>query len=75
MRIGVVRLSLEYVVDLDNEEMVQHAMNALYDDIHYQVKYNSVHEWITAEEEAAFTEADIPEFLLETFEEEEDEDE
>lgn len=65
MRLGKVKLHLEYVVDLDNESMVDHAKDALLDDIMDSYKYNTLHRLIEiTEQDANLKQEDIAEFLL-----------
>ena len=69
MRLGRVLIP-GYVVDLDNEEMVEYAKIALWEDIHSAIKYNEVHNYIFVEREApTLQESDIAEFLVEGEEE------
>jgi hypothetical protein len=68
MRLGKVKISLEYVVDLDNEEMVDHATGALYEDLMEAYKHNYVGNFIITEEDKSLKEENIPEFLLDTAE-------
>jgi hypothetical protein len=72
MRLGKVTINLEYVVDLDNEDMVTYAKDALYEDLMTAYTYNDIGDWIKVEEAPEASENDIPEFLLP---EEEDDDE
>jgi hypothetical protein len=65
MNLGKVRVNLEYVVDLDNEDMVTYAKDALYEDLMTAHKYNGIADWITVVEAPEASENDIPEFLLE----------
>lgn len=64
-RLGKVKFHLEYVVDLDNEDMVEHARQALYDDLFTIFKHDE--EWYCIEvvEDTSLTEDMIPEFLIE----------
>jgi hypothetical protein len=64
-KIGIVKLSLDYVVDLDNYDMVEHAKDALYEDIWTAIKYNEINDYISVEISKDKTEKDIPEFLKE----------
>ena len=58
---------MEYVVDLDNEEMIDEAKNALYEDLMSAYKYDEIYNNIdVTEEDKSLKESDIPEFLLET---------
>lgn len=68
MRLGKAKISLEYVVDLDNEEMVDHAIGALYEDLMEAYKHNYVGNFIITEEDKSLKEENIPEFLLDTAE-------
>jgi hypothetical protein len=63
---GKVFIHLNYYVDLDDEDMVDHAMTALYEDVMNAVKYDEVHLWIDVEEAEGISEDNIPEFLRET---------
>ena len=66
MKLGKVVINLEYVVDLDNKEMVEHAQDALYEDLMSAYKYNGLANWIGIKEgDENLSESDIPEFLLE----------
>lgn len=65
MRLGKITLDFEYVVDLDNEEMVERAKNCLYEDIMNSSKYGELFDYITeGKEDPALKESDIPEFLI-----------
>jgi hypothetical protein len=66
MRIGRVYIPSAYIVDLDDEEMVERAKTCMYEDIMNAVKYNELENWIEddpVDPEENFSEADIPEFL------------
>ena len=67
MRMGKVRLDVEfeYVVDLDNKNMVAHAKDALCEDIYNFTRDGDFEPLIVEEESPNAQEADIPEFLLE----------
>lgn len=65
MRLGKVKISYEYVVDLDNESMVEQAKDALFEDISNSIKYEELGQIITTEETPNASENDIPDFLLE----------
>ena len=52
-----------YVVDLDNEEMVERAKTCAYEDIMNAVKYNEVGNLLSVVEDSTLNEEDIPEFL------------
>lgn len=66
MRLGKVKVNLEYVVDLDNEAMVVHAKDSLVEDIYSAVKNNEV-DWlvVTIPDCKDVSESDILEFLKE----------
>lgn len=66
MRLGKVKIEIEYVVDLDNDDMVEEATNCLYEKIMNAVKYNEVFDYIkVTDEDKTLKEKDIPEFLKE----------
>lgn len=65
MKLGKIQLSLSYVVDLDNQEMVDHAKQCLYEDLENMVKYNEISSWIAEYEDKKLKESDIPSFLVE----------
>ena len=46
MRLAKVTIDQSYVVDLDDEVMVQEAKNNLYEDLMNAVKYNELFQWI-----------------------------
>jgi hypothetical protein len=79
MRLGKVVIDIGYVVDLDNEEMVGNATDAMYEDVMNAVKYNEVGNWITTTDGCYYSaltggllESDIPDFLLEEVEDDSD---
>ena len=72
MRTGRI-IVYSYVVDLDNEEMVERAKTCAYEDIMNAVKYNEVGNLLSVVEDSTLNEEDIPEFLKD--EEDFDEDE
>ena len=66
MKLGKVKFETEYVVDLDNEDMIDEAKNALYEDLMNVYKYNELYNHIeVTEQDETLKESDIPEFLLE----------
>lgn len=65
MRTGIVSFKREYVVDLDNEDMVAHAKDSIYDDVMCSVKFDSVYGEIEIDNDTPCSENDIPEFLTE----------
>jgi hypothetical protein len=64
MKLGRISLDLNYIVDMDNEEMVRHATEALYEDLMQGVKYGDLANWIRISEDKDAKEDMIPEFLL-----------
>ena len=64
-RLGKVKYSIEYVVDLDNEAMVDHAREAIVEDLTNAYKYCELNAGIQVEQDDCKTldEGDIPEFL------------
>ena len=64
--LGRVVISAGYVVDLDDEEMVDHAKESLFEDIMNAVKYNELGGYIEVDKkpDPDLTEQDIPSFLL-----------
>lgn len=69
MKLGKVKIELEYVVDLDNEDMVNNAKNYMYEDIMSIVKYEELFDIIeVTDEDKTLKEEDIPEFLIEDLE-------
>lgn len=66
MRLGKVKIEIEYVVDLDNDEMVSEAKNAIYEDLMSAVKYDELFNHIeVTDEDKTLKEEDIAEFLKE----------
>ena len=69
MRLGKVEINYGYVVDLDNEEMVEQAEACLYEDLLQAFKFNEIEHWIGKKEadrfNPAYSEDDIPSFLTE----------
>tara|TARA_Y100000296_G_scaffold78985_1_gene102391 strand:- start:234 stop:521 length:288 start_codon:yes stop_codon:yes gene_type:complete len=69
MRLGKVEINYGYVVDLDNEEMVEQAEACLYEDLLQAYKSNEIEHWIGKKEadrfNPAYSEDDIPSFLTE----------
>ncbi|MCK4977773.1 MAG: hypothetical protein KAS36_12640 [Anaerolineales bacterium] len=62
MRTGRI-VVYSYVVDLDNEEMIERAKTCAYEDIMNAVKYNEVGNLLSVEEASGLDPSDIPEFL------------
>ena len=65
MRLGTIRYLVEYVVDLDNAEMIENARAAVMEDAYDNL---GIVEIVTGNERAE----QIPSFLTEDVEEEED---
>jgi len=74
MKLGRI-VVYSYVVDLDNEEMVERAKTCAYEDIMNAVKYNEVGNLLSVEEAPNLDPSDIPEFLKDEEEYDFDEDE
>ncbi len=72
MRLGRVVLNFSYVVDLDNEDMVSEAKDCIYEDVMNAAKYEELHTYIDIIEDKKAKPSEIPEFLLEEQEEEEE---
>ena len=60
---GIVKITHEYVVDIEDKEMVDNAATSLYEDLMNAVKYNELGSWINVEEKPDADPNDIPEFL------------
>ena len=58
-------IDLGYVVRAGDDEMIQHAKTAFYEDIMNMAKYDELFESIDIVDAPEATESDIPEFLLE----------
>jgi len=65
MKLGRICVDLNYIVDMDNDEMVRHATEALYEDLMQGIKYGDLANWIRISEDKDAKEDMIPEFLLE----------
>ena len=65
MKLGRISIDLNYIVDMDNDDMVRHATEALYEDLMQGVKYGDIANWIRVSEDKDAKEDMIPEFLLE----------
>ena len=69
-RLGKVRFAIEYVVDLDDDAMVDEATDCIAEDIMNAVKHNEVDAYIKiTDPDPSLKESDIPSFLTETDEE------
>ena len=66
MRLGRVTYSASYVVDLDNQAMVDEAFDSVLEDITNAVKLNEVYDGIKiSEADKTLKPSDIPSFLKE----------
>lgn len=63
-RLGRVVFDLGYVVDLDDEEMVEDAKVCILEDIYNATKYGELPQYIEIQPAPDAKEEDIPEFLL-----------
>lgn len=63
MRLGRVIINMNYVVDLDNPQMVEEAKSSVYEDIMNAVKYNELSFYIDIVEDNTAKEGEIPEWL------------
>ena len=63
MKMGVVRISHEYVVDLESPEMVEQGKASLYEDLMCAVKYGGLWDWLDVEESPDASPDDIPDFM------------
>jgi len=68
-RYGRVSFSISYVVDLDDPEMIDEAREMLAEDVQDAIRYGEVSAYIETEPDAAATEADISDYLIERREE------
>ena len=68
-RYGRVRFSISYVVDLDDAEMIGEAVEMVAEDVQDAIRYGEVSAYIETEPDAAATEADIHDYLIERQEE------
>jgi hypothetical protein len=76
MKLGRIVIDIGYIVDLDNEDMVWHAKDAMMEDISNIYKYDEFADWMQIEDAPEdATEEDIPAFLTEMLEDDEDEEE
>ena len=65
MRLGKVIIAHEYVVDLDNKDMVDRAKESLREDIESMIKYDEVLNCSAVITKCkGLSKSDIPEFLL-----------
>ena len=61
--LGRVCISLSYVVDLNNKDMIDEAKECLMEDLMNIFKYNELHDHIDIVEDKKAKEKDIPDFL------------
>ena len=73
MRLGKVRLLIQYTVDLDNQSMVDEAYDCINEDISNLIKYNEIADGIEVVEDPTAKEEDIPLSFLPDLEEDENE--
>jgi hypothetical protein len=65
MRLGKIKMTFEYTVDLDNERMVDYAKDAILEDIgSFYLESDNIDALEVVEDKDA-KEGDIPSFLLE----------
>ena len=72
MRLGVVKMCQEYVVDLDNPEMVEIAKNIIVSDTYFMAKKDELH-FLVSVTQGDYDESDIPDILYELLEDGKDE--
>jgi hypothetical protein len=65
MRMGYVRLVIDYAVDLDNPEQVEIAKDFVCEDVDSAVKFNEIEGYIEIVEDSSLTEDDIHEGIIE----------
>lgn len=63
-RMGMVKIELEYAVDLDDKDMVKAGIEAIYEDVMNAVKYDELENYIIVESNNNLDPELIPEFLL-----------
>lgn len=63
-KLGRVCINISYVVDLNNEIMVEEAKDAVYEDLCAAVKSDELYSNITVIEDKKAKLKDIPDFLL-----------
>lgn len=64
-RLGRVELKISYVVDLDDQYMIDRAIEALGSDAFTAVRFREIDDKVDIIEDPNLTEAEIPSFLLE----------
>lgn len=63
MKMGIVSLNLNYIVDLEDNTMVDYACDCLLEDISNMIKFNE-HLPFSFKEDATLDFSDIPSFLI-----------
>jgi hypothetical protein len=72
-RLGRIAFDLGYVVDLDNNEMIEDAKVCILEDIENAIKFGELDQYLEVQPAPDnATEADIPEFLIHADEEHDD---
>lgn len=66
VKLGRVELSFGYTVDVNDHDMIDEAKECVYEDVMQAVKDNTLDTWIKTRLAPEKTEADIPEFLLDS---------
>lgn len=64
-RYGRVTFSISYVVDLDDEEMIDEAREMVAEDVRDAIRHHEASAWIEVEPDAQATEDDIHDYLIE----------
>ncbi|MCK4260342.1 MAG: hypothetical protein KAX49_15300 [Halanaerobiales bacterium] len=64
-RLGRVYVNLGYTVDLDNDNMIDEAIECIHEDINNSLKHAELDAYIKIDLDPSAKEEDIPEFLLE----------
>jgi hypothetical protein len=60
-----ITIDLGYVVDINDPDMIEHARNAFYEDVMNMVKYGELGDAIeVGEPDPSLSEEDIPSFLF-----------
>jgi hypothetical protein len=72
MKIGRVCFNIEYVVDLDNSEMIDAAKELICEDVDDIVEYNSHNDFIDIEEAVGYTPDMITSVIKEMFAEDDE---
>lgn len=68
MRLGRVYVEIGYLVDLDNKDMVEHATEAIYEDVRQLARDGEEFDLaVNTKEAPSAKEGDIPSFLTEDY--------